>query len=78
MDNFTHMIQSQDMSEKLSEFKKDTWFAHGGHRDFYFDLWNVKTSLKSRKKISTKWPLKPSLSSRKHNEQTSKKISSTN
>ena len=24
MDNFTHMIQSQDISEKLSEFKKDT------------------------------------------------------
>ena len=22
MDNFTHMIQSQDMSEKLSEFKR--------------------------------------------------------
>ena len=52
MDNFTHMIQSQDMSEKLSEFKKDTWFAHGCYRDFYFDLWNVKTSLESRKIIT--------------------------
>ena len=34
---------------------------------------HVKASLESRKKIITKWPLKSSLSSRKHDEQTSKK-----
>ena len=38
MDNFIHMIQSQDMSEKLSESKKHTWSAHGSHRAFYFYL----------------------------------------
>lgn len=77
MGNFIHMIHSQDMSWKLSGFQKHTWFAHGCHRDFYFDSWHVKASLESRKKIITKWPLKSSLSSRKHGEQMSKKMSST-
>lgn len=69
VDNFTHMIHSYDMSGKLSGFKKHTWFAHGGRRNFYFDSWHVKALSKGRKKIITKWSLKSLLSSRKYGEQ---------
>lgn len=74
-DNFAHMIHSYDVSGKLSGFKQHTWFAHCCHSDFYFDSWHVKASLEGRKKIITKWPLKSSLSSRKHGEQLSAKKS---